>query len=188
MNARIAVLGTDAAATADISSEIADGIGIPVISSAVPWPSSTGPLDSGEFTHIRNALRDFEYRTDHEARLPAFVSDGSVLRFGTALVDRYGQRLRRLATRPDHVADLMFLRGFARAYEGIVLRHARVSYSSLIVLSQSVSGDSQGHGPLVSAAVATCLPVHIVIRPEQVADLIPSLAVATTPDVEGVSL
>jgi hypothetical protein len=80
---------------------------------------------------VRRTLVDFEHRTESEAGYSTFVSDGSVLRAWAQFhAERTGGRrpYRRLPTE-------LFLRGYGKALAGIVIRHARATYTEFVHVS-----------------------------------------------------
>lgn len=125
MTARIAVTGARPAMTRTVSDVFAQA----------GW----AVLDGGEsdmrrargFAAVRRSLLDFEHRTETEARHSAFVSDGSVLRAWAQLhAEHIGgrRRYRRLPTE-------LFLGGYGKALAGIVIRHARATYTEFMHVS-----------------------------------------------------
>lgn len=181
MTHRIAVTGTDPAATAAASALIAHLTSLPVISCPVVQPRA-GALARNEFSHIHTALTDFAQRTDREAPATGFVSDGSVLRFWAWLHNRYTTTsARRLIRRARHVPELVFLRGFVRAHRGIVIRHAAASYTTVILLT---GPPTPGRTPdpvntaLLQAISETGLPIHLIPDEAHIPALIASISVS----------
>lgn len=179
MIARIAVTGRDPRRTAAAAEAIAEATALPVIGHDTTAPA-TGPITIDEFDLVRAALTDFEHRTDVEAPPHGFVSDGSVLRYWAWLHQRYKTTpTHRLVTRPRHLPDVVFLRGFTQAHRGIVIRHAATSYTAVVHITDPYSaGDPPEplNATLLQALSETGLPVHLI--PDL--DRIPALAASLT--------
>lgn len=87
------------------------------------------------------SLRSFEARVHNESALPGFVSDGSVLNeWAEISAQALGSRTtaRERARHPvqwaKHTPDRIFLRRYAQALEGILVRRARTVYDGIIHL------------------------------------------------------
>lgn len=136
----------------------------PTVGTLIEPPPPTASTRGGPWPAIENALRRFEYRTDHESRHRTFASSGSVLQDWAELDQnlRSGDRRGR---------DITFADRYAAMFATTVARHARVTYSLHIVVA-SPGGATFDDDVLLSAIRAAGLPLIAAADAMSVRDIV----------------